>query len=61
VPGKETKSEEREHPIYQRVVDDYLNLSAEEKAKTVMIGGTNATRHALNQQVRHTLQESGQL
>jgi conjugative relaxase-like TrwC/TraI family protein len=61
VPGRETRLAGQEHPIYQRVVDDYLNLSAEEKAKTVMMGETNAICHALNQQVRQTLQESGQL
>ena len=44
-----------------RLVNDYLNLPAEERQQTLLLSGTNANRLALTDQIRQGMQAEGSL
>jgi conjugative relaxase-like TrwC/TraI family protein len=47
--------------LHRQVVSDYLNLPPEEREKTLLLAGTNATRTNLTLQIRTALQRENQL
>ena len=55
---KELDSSEERH---QAITRDYLNLSPEQRAKTLILSGTNVERIALTQSIRSALQREGSL
>ena len=44
-----------------RLVNDYLNLTAEKREQTLLLSGTNANRLALTEQIRQGMQAEGSL
>jgi hypothetical protein len=44
---------------YRAIVKDFLSGSAEERANTLIVAGTNEARHAINAQVREGLRLAG--
>lgn len=57
-PAKPSGSE-RQAGIAKAAAEAYLALSAEERARTLVVSGTNAVRQQINEQVRRGLQEQG--
>ena len=59
-PQKPTTAERRA-AITRATADAYLSLSAEERARTLVLSGTNAVRRQTNEMIREGLRERGEV
>ena len=59
-PDKPTTAERRA-AIARDTAEAYLSLSPDERARTLVLSGTNAVREAVNARIREALQECGQV
>ncbi len=59
-PAKPTKME-RQEAIARETAKVYLDLTPDDRARTLVVSGTNAVRVQVNEQIRNGLQERGEV
>ncbi len=59
--NEKTTPQERRSGLARTTAEAYLSLSAEERAKTLVLSGTNTVRQQVNAQIRAGLQERGEV